>query len=184
MGRVKYGYYFSQFMSDELILCIVKLLPNCECSISLKNTILYLLKTTVYKGVLTSVFLFLILTIPRSSTRCLHSLQFWCAIDQTNYRFILTNYLLALWSIFSIILLLSSGGTVKNPRKSFSIKFYYWILTGLATNDFINLYLIKAFITTHYFDIQCLLEAFLDSKTDDKRYTNAHLKISLYIRFK
>ena len=62
------------------------------------------------------------------------------------------------------MLLLRSGDVETNPgpKKSSVIKFCHWNLNGLAAHDFLKVSLIEAFITTHNFDIICLLETFLD----------------------
>ena len=64
------------------------------------------------------------------------------------------------------MLLLESDDIETNnvgPRRSSVIKFCHWNLSGLAAHNFVKMYLIKAFIRTHNFDITCLLETFLDS---------------------
>ena len=48
------------------------------------------------------------------------------------------------------------------PKKS-AIKFCHWNLNVLAAHDFVKVPLIKAFITTHNFDIIYLSETFLNS---------------------
>ena len=70
--------------------------------------------------------------------------------------------------IFSEILSVNSGDIETNPgpRKLSPIKCCHWNLNGLAAHDFIKVPLIKAFISTHNFDILYLSETFLDSTID------------------
>ena len=66
---------------------------------------------------------------------------------------------------FVLLLLLKSGDFESNPgpKKSSVIKFWHWNLNGLDAHDFLKVFLIDAFITTHNFDIICLSETFLDA---------------------
>ena len=43
-----------------------------------------------------------------------------------------------------------------DPKRSSNIKFCHWNLNGLAVHDFIKVPLVKAFITSNYFDLVCL----------------------------
>ena len=64
--------------------------------------------------------------------------------------------------------LLESGDTETNPgpRQSLFVKFCHWNLNGPGVHDFVKMSLIEALVTTHNFDIICLLGAFLGSSID------------------
>ena len=79
---------------------------------------------------------------------------------------------------FKNLLLLSEDIEV-NPdlKRSSNLKFCHWNLSGLAAQDFIEVSLIEAFITTSNFDIVCLSETFLDSTIPDD---DVNMQISGY----
>ena len=83
---------------------------------------------------------------------------------------LLIKYLHFCCYVFNLkcMLLLESDHIETNvgPRKSSFINFFHWNLNVLAAHDFAKMPLIGAFITTHNFDIICLLETSLDSSVD------------------
>ena len=73
---------------------------------------------------------------------------------------IMASLVLMLYYFLSICLVIF---IFHGPKKLSVIKFCHRNLNGLAVHDFLKVSLIEACITTHNFDIICLLETFLDS---------------------
>ena len=76
--------------------------------------------------------------------------------------------------LYSLLLMLS-GGFEMNPRPLSNCKEYfsicYWNLSNIYAHDYSKLFLLKAYIILHKFDVICLSETYLDSTTpndDDK----------------
>ena len=83
--------------------------------------------------------------------------------------------------LYSLLLILS-GHVEINPRPLSNCKEFFsishWNLSSISTHDYSKIFLLKAYIIFHKFDIICLSETYLDSTTpndDDKlqipRYT-------------
>ena len=76
--------------------------------------------------------------------------------------------------LYSLLLMLS-GDVEMNPGPLSNCKEYFWIchwnLNSISTHHYSKLFLLKAYIILHKFDIICLSETYLDSTTpkdDDK----------------
>ena len=76
--------------------------------------------------------------------------------------------------LYSLLLILSGDveinpGPLSNCKEFFSIS--HWNLSSISTHDYSKIFLLKAYIIFHKFDIICLSETYLDSTTpndDDK----------------
>ena len=86
-------------------------------------------------------------------------------------------YIVYILYIYIYIYIYIYVGTNPGPRKASVIKFCHWNLNGLAAHDFLKIFLIEAFITSHNFDIICLSETFLDftvSEHDENKMINGY----------
>ena len=54
-------------------------------------------------------------------------------------------------------------GTKQSSINSFSI--CYWNLNSLSAHNYAKIFLLKAYIAIHWFDIICISETYLDSNT-------------------
>ena len=77
----------------------------------------------------------------------------------------LATYIRHIW-VCSILITLSDDieknpGTKPSSYDKFSI--FHWNLNSISAHDFIKIFLLRAFVSTHNFDILCLLETYLDS---------------------
>ena len=106
---------------------------------------------------LISVFLTLKSNLYRSANY-FHTLSFLVAI-------------IMIWSLswlYSLLILLSADVEV-NPRpkcaSTSNISICHWNLNSISAHNYIKLFLLKAYIAIHKFDIICLSETYLDSST-------------------
>ena len=81
------------------------------------------------------------------------------------YTLMLATYIRHTW--VCPILITLSGDIEKNtgPKPSSCDKFsiYNWNLNSISAHNFIKISLLRAYISTHNFDILCLSETYLDS---------------------
>ena len=81
--------------------------------------------------------------------------------------FLLFNILLGVLVWLCIWLITLSGDVEVNPgsKKSVSkcLSICHWNLNSILAHDYSKLYLLKAYISVHKFDIVCLSETYLDS---------------------
>ena len=86
---------------------------------------------------------------------------------------------LPLW-FYSISITLSADvetnpGPKRNCTETFS--FCHWNLNSISSHDYVKIFLLRAYITVHIFDIICLSEMYLDSST---RHDDGNLEIPGY----
>ena len=64
-----------------------------------------------------------------------------------------------------MLLNICSGDIEVNPfpKKNTKNSFSHWNLNGIVAHNFSKVSLLQAMVTTHEYDIICLLETFLDS---------------------
>ena len=80
---------------------------------------------------------------------------------------IVTKIWIATW-LYSVLLLL--GGDVElnpGPKQSSinALSICYWNLNSLSAHNYAKIFLLKAYIAIHRFDIICISETYLDSST-------------------
>ena len=90
--------------------------------------------------------------------------------------------ILPLW-FYSILITLSGDvetnpGPKRNSTETFS--FCHWNLNSISSHNYVKIFLLKAYITVHKFDIICLSETYLDSSTrpDDDNLETAGYDIA------
>ena len=66
-------------------------------------------------------------------------------------------------------------GPKPSSNQIFSI--FYWNLNGISVHNYIRLSLLRAYLSTHRFDVICLSETYLDSDTS---HEDANLEIVGY----
>ena len=86
---------------------------------------------------------------------------------------------LVVW-FYSLLLLLSGDvklnpGPKCNSRNAFSI--CHWNLNSISAHNYAKVFLLKAYIAVHKFDVICISETYLDSSTPSD---NNNLEISGY----
>ena len=92
------------------------------------------------------------------STKHFHILSFLVAI-------------LTIWSLpwlYSLLILLSADVELNSGSKRAStsnILICHWNLNSISAHNYTKLFLLKAYIVIHKFDIICLSETYLDSST-------------------
>ena len=62
-------------------------------------------------------------------------------------------------------LLLSGDWKGPKPSSCDEVSICHWNLNRISGHNFIKIYLLRAYISTHTFDMLCLLETYLDSST-------------------
>ena len=81
--------------------------------------------------------------------------------------YVVCIYLLSVKWLYKIFLILLSGdveinpGPRRNTDKTFLIS--HWNLNSLLANNYNKLFLLRAYIAVHKFDVICLSETYLDS---------------------
>ena len=92
------------------------------------------------------------------STKHFHTLSFLVTI-------------ITIWSLpwlYSLLILLSADAELNPGPKRVStsnISICHWNLNSISAHNYIKLFLLKAYIAIHKFDIICLSETYLDSST-------------------
>ena len=74
----------------------------------------------------------------------------------------------SLVSLYSLLILLSADAELNPGPKHVStsnISICHWNLNSISTHNYTKLFLLKAYIAIHTFDIICLSETYLDSST-------------------
>ena len=87
--------------------------------------------------------------------------------------------LITIWSppwLYSLLILLSADVELNpGPKRASTrnISICHWNLNSISAHNYIKLFLLKAYIAIHKFDIICLSETYLDSSTtsDDDNLT-------------
>ena len=101
---------------------------------------------------------------------CMSKDNYVQSIKRLCISFIITisiHSILPLW-FYSISITLSGDvetnpGPKRNSTETFS--FCHWNLNSISSHNYVKIYLLKAYITVHKFDIICLSETYLDSST-------------------
>ena len=79
--------------------------------------------------------------------------------------------IITIWSppwLYSLLILLSADVELNpGPKRAFTrnISICHWNLNSISAHNYIKLFLLKAYIAIHKFDIICLSETYLDSST-------------------
>ena len=91
-------------------------------------------------------------------------------ISRVLYTLILAIYIRHVW--VSSILITLSGDIEKNPgsKSKFCDKFSicHWNLNSFLVHNFIKIFLLRVYISTHNFDILCWSKTYLDSSICSK----------------
>ena len=121
---------------------------NCAfpfCNISL----LFVLLITVFLTLKSNLY---------RSTKHFHTLSF----------LVTTITIWSLLRLYSLLILLSANVELNpGPKRGFArnISICHWSLNSISAHNYIKLFLLKAYIAIHKFDITCLSETYLDSST-------------------
>ena len=114
------------------------------------------------------------------------SLRVKCRIIHACLNLILYISILLLYAnhfwLYEIVLKLSSDieenpGSKPSSNQSFSI--CHWNLNSIFAHNYIKVSLLRAYTSTHKFDVICIFKTYLDSDTSDD---DINLKISGYTR--
>ena len=72
---------------------------------------------------------------------------------------------LPLWLYVILITLRGDFETTPGPKRNSTetFSFCHWNLNSICSPDYVKMFLLKAYITVHKFDIICISETYLDS---------------------
>ena len=120
-------------------------------------------------AVLAAFSIYQIILLLLTIVMCMLKDNFVQSTEMLGISFIFTIGILLLLPLRRYSILTLSGDVKTNPRprrnSTETFSFCHWNLNSISSHNYVKMFLLKAYITVHKFDIICLSETYLDSST-------------------